>query len=108
VSRYFDLVAFYTPALKANVMRGLEMVDAEAMKQFGKAFAGLDRGQQTKVVEVMARNEGKATNDFERFFEVLKFHTVEGYRLSHIGQTEWLQYKPHPGGLYPDGALDGK
>ncbi len=101
VSRYFDLVAHYVPVVKAAFMEGLAAVQAEG------AFLSLTRERQTELVRRMAANEGAPTNALERFFEVLKFHTVEGYRLSHIGQTEWIRYKPHPGGLYPDTTVDG-
>jgi hypothetical protein len=106
VSRYFDFLAHYTPALKSAFLSGLEAVNTAAQSRFGHAFAHLDRSQQTALVELMAQNESAPTNDLERFFEVLKFHTVEGYRFSHIGQTEWIRYQPHPGGLYPDNTVD--
>jgi hypothetical protein len=101
VSRYFDLVAYYVPTVKAAFVEGLAALNAE------RAFLPLTRERQTDLVRRMAANEGAPTNALERFFEVLKFHTVEGYRLSHIGQTEWIRYKPHSGGLYPDATVDG-
>ncbi len=100
VSRYFDLMAHYVPAVKAAFLEGLAAVNAEGN------FAAKTRAQQIDIVRRMAANEGTPTNALERFFELLKFHTVEGYRLSHIGQTEWIRYKPHPGGLYPDATVD--
>ncbi len=108
VNRYFDLVAHYTPALKEAFSQGLGHVDAAAAKRFGHPFSHLDREKQTAIVETMAAHEGAPGSELERFFEVLKFHTVEGYRLSHIGQTEWIGYKPHPGGLYPDTTIDSQ
>ncbi|MEJ1934592.1 gluconate 2-dehydrogenase subunit 3 family protein [Nostoc sp. NIES-2111] len=102
VSRYFDLVAHYVPEFRAAVLDGLSSVEAAATLRFGAAFGDLNRAQQTEIVREMAQNEGEPRTALERFFAVLKFHTVEGYRLSHIGQTEWIRYKPHPGGLYPD------
>ncbi len=108
VSRYFDLLAHYLPAFKQQFLEGLAAVDAESQSRFGHPFPQLSLSQQSAVVAAMAKNETAPTNALERFFEVLKFHTVEGYRLSHIGQTEWIQYKPHPGGLYPDTTVDAQ
>jgi hypothetical protein len=108
VGRYFDLLAHYLPAVKKQFLDGLVVVEEEARVRFGHSFAHLNAAQQTEIVAAMAKNEGAPTNPFERFFEILKFQTIEGYRLSHIGQTEWIQYKPHPGGLYPDSSVDAQ
>lgn len=107
VSRYFDLLANYLPDFKAAVLDGLSSVEAATTIRFGHPFLELGRVQQTEIVRLMAQNEGAPLTAAERFFEVLKQQTIEGYRLSHIGQTEWIGYKPHPGGLYPDSTIDG-
>jgi gluconate 2-dehydrogenase gamma chain len=106
VSQYIDLVAFHVPAVKAAFEEGLREMDSLAQSRFGHPLSHLDRAQRTTLLEIASAHELAPTNPLERFFELLKFHTVEGYRLSHIGQTEWMGYKPHPPGLYPDLTVD--
>jgi hypothetical protein len=106
VSQYLDLAASYQEPLRDGLMRGLAALDQVARREEGKALGELDRGGLTRVLEIAARNEGAPTDEAERFFEVLKFHTVEGYRFSHIGQMQWIGYRPHEyGKLYPDEAV---
>jgi hypothetical protein len=108
VSRYFDLMAHYVPRIKEGFARGLAAVEAESARRFQQSFARIGRERQTEIVSTMAAHEGAPESELERFFALLKHQTVEGYRLSHIGQTQWIGYKPHPGGLYPDDTLDSK
>jgi hypothetical protein len=107
VSRYFDLLGHYLPEVKKQFLDGLAAVEAAATGRFGRSFAQLSLPQQTEIVGLMAENEGAPQTALERFFAILKFHTVEGYRLTPIGMTEWMKHKPHPGGLYPDNTVDG-
>ena len=76
----------------------LAELDLIAQKTFSQPLAALDRAQMTGVLEAAP----------EALLEMLKSHTVEGYRLSYIGQTQWMGYKPHLPGLYPDHSVDGK
>jgi hypothetical protein len=86
VGNYFDLVAHYQPSLKDSLLKGLEALGAKSE---------MSRDQLTALLTQASQNETKPTNDAERFFELIKFHTLEGYRLSHIGQTQWIGYRPH-------------
>lgn len=106
VSQYFDLVATHVPAVKKAFEEGLEDFKTLAEAQLGTPLAQLSRAQLTSLLEIASVHEGNPTNGAEAFFELLKFHTVEGYRLSHIGQTQWLGYKPHSPGLYPDLTIE--
>lgn len=106
VSQYFDLLAQHVAPLKKAFTEGLEDFNTLALSRFEAPLAKLTRAQMTTLLEVVSQHEGNPTNGAESFFELLKFHTVEGYRLSHVGQTQWLGYKPHPPGLYPDLTLD--
>jgi hypothetical protein len=106
VSQYFDLIAHHQPAYRGQIDSGLAAFEELAQKEFGKPLNALDRASLTKLLEAASRNEGKPGTPAERFFEFLKFQTIEGYRFSHIGQMKWIGYKPHEyGTLYPDNAL---
>jgi hypothetical protein len=106
VSQYFDLVATYVKPVRTAFEEGLQDFNTLALANFEAPLAKLTRAQLTTLLETAAAHEGNPTNGAESFFELLKFHTVEGYRLSHIGQTQWLGYKPHAPGLYPDLTVD--
>ena len=102
VSQYIDLVAASVAPVKKAIDDGLRDFNTLAETKFGAPLAKLDRAKLTRLLEAASAKEGNPTNGAEQFFELLKFHTIEGYRLSHIGQTQWLGYKPHEPGLYPD------
>lgn len=106
VSNYFDLIAHHVPAVKNAFADGLKDFNSLALASFGHPLAHLDRKQLTAMLEVAAAEEGTPSTPQGKFFEFLKFHTIEGYRLSYIGQTQWIGYKPHPPGLYPDFTID--
>jgi len=106
VSQYFDLVAASVAPIKQAIEDGLRDFNTLAEAKFESPLANLDRAKLTNLLETASANEGKPTTGAEQFFELLKFHTIEGYRLSYIGQTQWLGYKPHAPGLYPDLTVD--
>jgi len=106
VSKYLDLIVhFGPPQLKKRFETGLAAVEAESMARFQNGFGALSRAKQTQIMERMAENEDEPRDELQRFFVLLKANVVEGYRLSHVGQTQWLKYKPHPEGLYPEEQL---
>ena len=92
--------------IKQAIDDGLRDFNILAETKFESPLAKLDRAKLTNLLETASANEGQPTTGSEQFFELLKFHTIEGYRLSHIGQTQWLGYKPHAPGLYPDLTVD--
>ena len=98
VSQYMDLVAHHVAPVRKALESALAELDLIAQKTFSQPLAALDRAQMTGVLEAAP----------EALLEMLKSHTVEGYRLSYIGQTQWMGYKPHPPGLYPDHSVDGE
>lgn len=98
VSQYMDLVAHHVAPVRKALESALVELDLIAQKTFALPLAGLDRPQTASVLEAAP----------EALIEMLKSHTVEGYRLSYIGQTQWMGYKPHPPGLYPDRTVDGE
>jgi hypothetical protein len=106
VSQYFDLLATHVEPVRKAFVDGLEDFETLSQSKFTTKLNDLSTDQLTELLEIASTHEGNPTNGAESFFELLKFHTVEGYRLSHIGQTEWIGYKPHPPGLYPDLTLD--
>ncbi|MEO5951037.1 MAG: gluconate 2-dehydrogenase subunit 3 family protein [Chloroflexia bacterium] len=106
VSQYFDLIATHVEPVRKAFLEGLEDFNTLAQSKFEAKLQDLSVEQLTELLEIASAHEGNPTNGAESFFELIKFHTVEGYRLSYIGQTEWIGYKPHPPGLYPDLTLD--
>lgn len=106
VSQYFDLMATHVPALRKAFELGLRHFEVLSQNRFQTSLGELDASRLTTLLEIASANEGNPSSSTEEFFELLKFHTVEGYRLSHVGQTQWLGYKPHAPGLYPDRTVD--
>jgi hypothetical protein len=89
--RYIDLLAGASaPPRQQQWLRGLAAVDAAAQARFSKAFTDCDRAQQEAIVTAMAANEGNPRNDLERFFELMKHATVDGYRFSEIGVKQYM------------------
>ena len=88
---YIDLLAGASaPARQQQWVRGLEAVDAAAKSRFSKSFAECERAQQEEIVTAMAAHEGAPRNDLERFFELIKHATVDGYRFSEIGVKQYM------------------
>ncbi len=98
VSQYLDLVAHHVATVKKGIESALADLEAIAKSRFALPLAKLDRAQMTTALEAAP----------EALLEMLKSHTVEGYRLSYVGQSQWMGYKPHAPGLYPDRSVDGE
>ena len=79
--RYEQQGAFY---------RGLDQVEEESRRQFGKTFADLGAEQKQAIVRHIASTA-------RVFFKELRELTVAGYFTSEIGATKALEYLPVPG-----------
>ena len=73
--------------------RGLEAVDTEANKRFGKTFHDSTPAQRDAILADMAAGEKKPSTDLHRFFVRLKTQTISGYYTSSIGLLKDLEYK---------------
>lgn len=79
-----------TPPQQEPFQTGLTQTNTLSQTAFGKAFAQLDRAQQTMVVTQLTQ-----TN--KPFFLLMKELTLVGYFTSEIGATQALDYVPIPG-----------
>ncbi len=76
---------------------GLDRLDQNASRKFGKPFTGLSADQKKEIVS-------QAVTGDKDFFQLLKSLVVTGYFTSEPGATKALDYLPVPGrfeGSYP-------
>ena len=91
VVRYIDLLAGASaPARQQQWTQGLDAVENAARAKFSKSFTQCERRQQEQIVAAMAENEGDPANDLQRFFLLIKYATVDGYRFSEIGVKQYM------------------
>jgi hypothetical protein len=94
VSRFIDnIVGYSAQGIQQDWTAGLELVDAEARRLFGKPFLQCAVPQQDQILAAMAAGEPEPKMPLERFFARLKLMTVDGYYTSAIGIHRELQYK---------------
>lgn len=72
---------------------GLEAVEAESKKRFGKAFLEAASAERNQLLKEMADGEESPKTDLHRFFIKLKTQTLSGYYTSSVGLIKDLQYK---------------
>ncbi|MBI1353048.1 MAG: hypothetical protein GC160_01795 [Acidobacteria bacterium] len=109
VNRYIDVMASDGPASGRTAWtKGLQAVDKESQRRFGKPFRKISEPQQEEVVAAMAENEAAPKTELERFFRTLKRATIDGYYTSKIGIHDDLQYQGNtalaefPGCTHPE------
>jgi glucoside 3-dehydrogenase (cytochrome c) hitch-hiker subunit len=99
VADYIDFVVFSAaelrPSLQKEWIDGLEILERESQRQFGKAFREAAEADQVKLLEAMGAPErdAKAHHDGFAFFSILKDMTVEGFYTSKIGLIDVLDYQ---------------
>ena len=99
VTDYIDFVVFSAGELRPSLQRewtdGLEIVERESQRQFGKAFREATESDQVKLLKVMSAPErdAKTHHDGFAFFSTLKDMTVEGFYTSKIGLIDVLDYQ---------------
>jgi hypothetical protein len=84
---------------------GLDSVDAEARRQFGRDFVSCSDTQRTSVLKVI-ESAYAADKSGKPFWGQFKELTVTGFFTSEIGCTQVLRYEPVPGRY--DGAMPYK
>ena len=72
---------------------GLQAVNRESGRRFGKNFVEASEDQQISLLEAMSQNERNPQNLQERFFDQIKRRTIQGYYTSEIGIHQDLEYK---------------
>lgn len=94
VARYIDVMAADASAdIQERWRSGLEAISALTEERFGRDFVKCDAEQQDQIVAEISRNEASPQNDAERFFNLLKRATIDGYYTSQVGIDEDLGYR---------------
>lgn len=103
VADFIDQVVAQAGGEEQEIWRnGLAALDAEARNQFGKAFAKGSLAECDALIARLAEAEDDPKTPLERFFVVIKEHTVSGYYTSRVGLMNELEYK----GVYPIAAFE--
>jgi gluconate 2-dehydrogenase gamma chain len=94
VPRYIDRVVSANPEHKKRFREGLSWIDKESRRQFGMKFARLSEAQQVELLTPLseALDAGRKLNARERFFELVKNMTADGYYTSRVGLVDELGY----------------
>ena len=94
VARYIDVMAAdATAGIQERWRSGLEAVSALTEARFGRDFVKCDASQQDQIVAEISRNEESPRSEAERFFNLLKRSTIDGYYTSQVGIDEDLGYQ---------------
>ncbi len=98
VIRYLDLLTAAMPPDRQDLWRrGIEAVDEAARERFQQSFSECTRTQQEALLSVVAAHEGAPQNMLERFFELVKNATVDGYRFSEVGVKQYMGWAGNQG-----------
>ena len=94
VPRYIDQVVSANPEHKKRFREGLSWIDKEAGRRFGKKFAKLSDAQQMELLTPLSEavDAARKLNAQEKFFELVKNLTADGYYTSRVGLVDELGY----------------
>src|SRR3984893_19126614 len=99
VANYIDFVVFsaaeFEPGLQKEWLEGLDFLERESQRQFGKRFHEASEADRLKLVTEMGAPEHDAKLHHEgfAFFSTVKDMTVEGFYTSKIGLIDVLDYQ---------------
>src|SRR3984893_19133501 len=99
VANYIDFVVFsaaeFEPGLQKEWLEGLDFLERESQRQFGKRFHEASEADRLKLVTEMSAPEHDANLHHEgfAFFSTVKDMTVEGFYTSKIGLIDVLDYQ---------------
>lgn len=99
VANYIDFVVFsaaeFRPSLQKEWMEGLDFLERESQRQFGKKFREASEANRVKLLTEMSAPErdAKLHHDGFAFFSTVKDMTVEGFYTSKIGLIDVLDYQ---------------
>ena len=110
-AEFMDFMMLDKPDMQNWMRPGLQWLDAEMQKRFGKTFVDAAHAQQAELLDVIAWPD-KAPADMKdgtRFFERFRNLAMTGFWTSKVGIAD-LQYRgntvvPHWNGC-PQSALD--
>jgi gluconate 2-dehydrogenase gamma chain len=94
VPRYIDQVVTANPEHQKRFREGLAWIDKKSGRRFGSKFAKLSEAQQIELLTPLseALDAGRRLNAPEKFFELVKNMTADGYYTSRIGLVDELGY----------------
>lgn len=94
VPRYIDEVASANPEHRKRLREGIEWLDRESKSRFHHAFAKLDEAQRIELLTPLsaAVDTGKTLSAPQRFFQLVKNLTADGYYTSRDGLAHELGY----------------
>jgi hypothetical protein len=94
VPQYIDQVVSANPEHEKAFREGIIWIDKESVRRFGVAFAKVAEAQQAELLTPLSEavDAGKKLNAPERFFELVKNLTADGYYTSQAGLVQELGY----------------
>jgi hypothetical protein len=92
--RYIDEVVSANPEHKKPFREGLAWINKKSRSRFRSPFASLSEAQQIELLTPLseALGAGRKLNAPERFFELVKNITADGYYTSRVGLVDELGY----------------
>ena len=115
VPQFIELMVadWYTDTERRIFLGGLEALDADCKKNFGRGFTGCSEAQQTTALQGAERQAlqyaesytpkistttgEEIADETAPLFSKIKELTVLGYYTSQVGATQELSYHPVPG-----------
>lgn len=94
VPQYIEQVALANPGHKKRLREGLAWLEGESARRFGAGFGAISEAQQVELLTPLSEAvDGKRKlRPPERFFELVKNLTADGYYTSRIGLVDELGY----------------
>jgi hypothetical protein len=94
VSEYIDTVANIATDLRKKEWRdGIAAINKMSRDKFAKEFADATEQQQVQLLTEISKNERSPKTVEEKFFKLVKDHTIDGYYTSEIGIHKELKYR---------------
>ncbi|MCS7025133.1 MAG: gluconate 2-dehydrogenase subunit 3 family protein [Bryobacteraceae bacterium] len=90
---FIDTTLFYVPTARQAWLEGLEAVDGEAQREYGKKFAELSEAERIAVMERFSQREDQPQTAGEHFFVLARRQVLEAWLLSEAGQRQGLRYR---------------
>jgi len=83
----------YDKKAQTNLAKGVDSIEAQSMKSFGKSYADATKEQKVQLLQEMEKN-GDA--DQKAFFGMVKNLTIQGYMNSEYVMTNLTHYEMIP------------
>jgi hypothetical protein len=83
----------YDQKAQANLVKGVDMLEAQSIKSFGKSF---DKASKEQKIQLLSEMEKSADADQKTFFGTVKNLTIQGYMSSEYVMTNLTHYEMIP------------